>query len=388
MKTFEVKLSAQQLMAEARERTSINIVDSSIEEALTRLLQALNTEAQLTSAGADAWEHRLLRLLCNRLRMQRDFEAHPEINDQQVVRPIILLGGARTGTTKLHKMLAASGDFLYLPFWQGHELSLRTGDRKENPAPRIKDSDHYIRWFNQSAPKAKFTHGYGLFEPEEEIIVHEHAISCGFVLTLAIVPTFLQWWITQDFRKEYEFIKQALKYLQWQFHDGDPRPWVLKCPIYLGFEPWLKEVFSDATLITTNRNVTTALSSTLSTIYNYHKAYSDADRREFIGQMMLEGRYAILEQHMNNRDSHPDLNILDIAYSEVTKNAEHAIERIYSHAGMSLSKSARQRLRNWEKDNQQHKVGVHEYSLEEYSLTEEIVNNKFKPYIECFRDRF
>ena len=35
---------------------------------------------------------RLLNLLCNRLRMKRDFRAHPEIDQQKIVRPVIITG--------------------------------------------------------------------------------------------------------------------------------------------------------------------------------------------------------------------------------------------------------------------------------------------------------
>lgn len=72
-----------------------------------------------------AMESRLLRLLCNRLRMLRDFRAYPEIDDETIVPPLILSGGARTGSTKLHKLLAATGDFNYMTFWQAHTLGLR-----------------------------------------------------------------------------------------------------------------------------------------------------------------------------------------------------------------------------------------------------------------------
>ena len=100
-KGCQLSLSVQQLLAKAREITGIDIVDDDVVEPLTAMVKSLNEESNLHAAGARAMESRLLRLLCNRLRMQRDFKAHPEIADQPVRAPIVICGMARTGSTKL-----------------------------------------------------------------------------------------------------------------------------------------------------------------------------------------------------------------------------------------------------------------------------------------------
>ena len=108
---FEITSSARQLMAKARAATGIDILDSAIEVPLARLLKSLNAEAQLTEDGARAFEKRLLRVLNNRLRMERDFRNHPEINDQKIIRHLIMTGAARSGSTKLAKLFSASAAF-------------------------------------------------------------------------------------------------------------------------------------------------------------------------------------------------------------------------------------------------------------------------------------
>jgi hypothetical protein len=49
--------------------------------------------------------------------MQRDFLRHPEIAEQKVNGPLVIMGVARSGTTKLQKLLSQSGDFNFLTFW-------------------------------------------------------------------------------------------------------------------------------------------------------------------------------------------------------------------------------------------------------------------------------
>jgi phosphohistidine swiveling domain-containing protein len=98
--------------------------------------------------------------------MLRDSKQHPEMSEQEIVAPIVLTSLPRTGSTKLHKMLAASGDFLFLAAWQGFSLGLRTGNRGKHPAPRIRESDKYDRWFKARAPEGKRIHDYSTLEPD------------------------------------------------------------------------------------------------------------------------------------------------------------------------------------------------------------------------------
>jgi hypothetical protein len=131
----KLALSAEQMLAAARKTTGIDIVDSAALPRLKVLLDSLNTESKLHAAGAQGMQSKLLRILCNRLRMQRDFAQHPEIAQQKVTRPIFVLGMGRTGSTKTQKLLAASGDFNWLTYWRALNPSLRTGSRSESPQP-------------------------------------------------------------------------------------------------------------------------------------------------------------------------------------------------------------------------------------------------------------
>lgn len=375
-------------MAQARRTTGIDIVDSEIEEALQRLLPSLNEEARLTEQGAIAMERRLLRILGNRLRMLRDFAAHPQIEAQRIVRPVFLTGSPRTGSTKLHKLLAASGDFLYLPFWQVHTLSLRTGDRREDPAARIREASDYIEWFDAHSPKAKAIHGYGTFEPEEETLLYEQGLLGFFAFVIAFVPSFIQWYFQQDIRKITDFFVRAVKYLQWQFHDGDPRPWVFKYPAHQGLEPLLAQIFPDATFVTTNRDPVVTLSSMCSLIAACQEAYSDADWRKALGPMMIEGQRQRMLQFIAARERHPELRIFDIGYADLTHRAPQVTEALYAFLDMPLSDQARAAMLSWERDNAQHKHGVHKYSLEEFGLEPAGVREAFRPYIERYGDLF
>lgn len=383
MHSFKIESTATQMLAQARCDTGIDIADDDIEETLERLLHSLNTEAELSAEGAAAMTQRLMHVLCNRLRMHRDFARDPEIAAQAITKPLIFCGGGRTGSTKLHKLLAASGDFLYLPFWRGYCLGLRSGERAENPAPRIREADEHTRWFDRHAPLARLIHAYETFEAEEETLLLEHRFCGMFMMAFAFIPGYVQWSMP-FFREDLAFMKRCMQYLQWQFHEGDRRPWVLKCPIHFGNELLLRQVFPDATLVTTHRDPLETLSSTASLLEHYHQAYSNGSRKPTYGAMMLEGTAMGAESHMLSRDANPGLNILDVGYPDIIRNVELVLERIYAHAGLEFSEQAREATRNWERQNAQHRHGVHQHSLEEFGLSAEQAAARLRPY----RDRF
>jgi Sulfotransferase family len=377
--------SAAQLLAAARGETGIDIDDSEMQERLDHALQALNTQAQLSAEGALGMRGWVMRILRNRLRFKRDLANHPEILQQQIVRPLIMACGPRSGSTKMHKMLAAGGDFKVMYCWQGMCPALRTGNRIEDPTPRMREADAFARWFDSRAPKAKLIHHLDTLEIEEENLIFEHHFQGQYMAPFVNVPDYVTWYMaTYDFEYEMRFLKPWLQYLQWQFHDNDPRPWLIKNPSYVGNEPDILKVFPDATLITTHRDPVKVVSSGNSLTTEFQKAYSDADFRLPTGPAMIAGIAATWARHVANRKAHPGMRILDIGYPDTTKHAEKVVERIYAHYGKPLSDRACNAMHVWEHENTQHKHGAHQHSLEGYGINEEMIRHAFRDYIAEF----
>ena len=123
--------NAEDLMLLSREVTGIDLIDDKAIEPIGRLVTSLNEESDLHEDGFVAMEKKLLRILSNRLRMQRDILAHPEILDQKINAPIFIHGMPRTGSTKSQKILSKSGDFNWLVLWKTLNPSLISGNRDE-----------------------------------------------------------------------------------------------------------------------------------------------------------------------------------------------------------------------------------------------------------------
>ena len=369
-------MSADHMLARAREMTGIDIIDEAAVEPFRILHAAYNSDACLHEQGAIAIEKKLLRLLCNRLRMQRDFVRYPEIAETQITNPVFVYGQLRSGTTKIQKLLAASGDFHYLPFWQTYNPSLLTGSRTESPQPRIEEADAFIRWFDSMSPDAKLGHRFQTFEPEEESLILEHSLVSGVFIAFNTMSSYMQWLATQN-------PTITVEYLQWQ--SGENKPWVLKSPLWCGLEPFIVDVFPDARLLMTHRTPHKTVPSRCRLLDTFHAPFSDKPPEY---ETLRMGLAMGMEQHLKNRQSRPDIQILDIPYAEVTGPSEDGATKVYEFCGLPLGEEALQNIRNWEAANPIHKLGAFTYDPADYQLTPDLINRDFAAYLDFLNRTF
>jgi hypothetical protein len=370
--------SPEELMALARKESGIEIVDHAALEPLTVLVRSLNTESQLHEEGARGMQSRLVRILANRLRMQRDFAAHPEIAEQKVTAPLFICGMARTGSTKTQKMLAASGDFNWLPYWQVINPSLWTGDRSESPQPRIDDTEAFAQWFDTGSPETKYGHAFDTHEPEEESFILEHSLRTPTFLGWAPIGGYLEWLFTQDMTAHFVHLRDTLKYLQWQGLADPAKRWVLKSPLYSGLELQLLDIFPDAKLVMTHRHPALTTASGLRLLECFYRPYTHIPID--IGNY-VQGQMGVAAAHMQCRAALPDGTFHDVLFESLVESPEEVARTIYAFCGMTLSDASLARMKAWDAANPQHRLGKHSYSLEQYGLSQAMLDQGFGDYI-------
>ena len=106
---------ADALLAAASARTGLTDFGAAEREVpLRALVKAVRTEcwgAMTPSARSLAADY-LVHLLCNRLRLMADREAHPQIAQERLLGPMIVVGPPRSGSTLVHKLLSLDPDHL------------------------------------------------------------------------------------------------------------------------------------------------------------------------------------------------------------------------------------------------------------------------------------
>ena len=72
-------------------------------EGFENLVQSINHEADLNDIGLDAQKYRLTGVLANLLMIEEAFIRHPEILNEEINSPVVIVGLPRTGSTMTHR---------------------------------------------------------------------------------------------------------------------------------------------------------------------------------------------------------------------------------------------------------------------------------------------
>lgn len=375
--THPLSLTPAQLMAKARDIACVDLIDDEVVEPLTVLVRALNTEARLDFEGARAFEAKFLRLLVNRLRMKRDFLAHPEIAEQEIAGPLVVMGVARSGTTKLQKVLAASGDFNFLTFWQNFNWASVSGEPNEPLDARIAEAEAFCQWYDERSPETKLGHQFRALEPEEEGPLSEGCFVAPSFIGYAEMPSYAAWMGARPRSIFFTFLRDVLKYLQWQGLASPGKPWLLKSPNYNGHELAIRNIFPKARFVVANRSPLETLASMCKLLRCFRQAYGSP---EVDNALIVEGNYRSMDAHLENRAAHPDLPILDLCFEDIVGDLPTSIERIYAHAGLPLREPAREAMLARDATNRMHKLGGFRYTLAEAGLQEHVIRQRMAPY--------
>ena len=173
--------------------------------------------ADLNDIGVHILRSGLVHSLRMRLRAQEWIRRHPEITEEVIVAPIVVVGMMRSGTTLLQRLLAADNRFHCAYGWEVVEVAPELGyDWSTREDPRIAVSEKREATSRELAPELFSIHPMYAREPEEEIVFLSDAFLSHVPESGAHVPRYRAWIDGQDFAPAYAYLHRMLQFLQWQ----------------------------------------------------------------------------------------------------------------------------------------------------------------------------
>src|SRR5205823_7837563 len=166
----------------------------------------------------------------------------------------------------LHNLMAADPALRSLPYWESLEPVLPQSEvpAPGEPDPRIARTAAALDFVNTSMPYFKRMHEMTVDHVHEEIQLLAIDFSTMLFETMALMPSWRDWYQSHDQTPAYQYMKTVLQAMQWL--RGGER-WVLKSPQPLEQFGPLVATFPDATFVVTHRNpveVTTSLVTMMS----------------------------------------------------------------------------------------------------------------------------
>ena len=374
-----MKINANEILDQAKSETGLSYLGEPLFfEGLNRLIDSINNEANLNEIGIQAQPIRIQGLLTNRLRFEEDLKKFPEILDQEIIAPIVIVGLPRTGSTMTHRLLASDPNHTAMLWWEGRYPSLLPGEKRGDIKARMDLGKAEVDAVVAASPDALDIHPWDYKGADEEILLLEHNFLSTVPESFMALPSYSEWIEEQDHTLAYEDLKKFIQYLQWQNPGREKKRWVLKSPHHLGFIDKMISVFPDAKIIQTHRDPIKTVPSFCSMCANLFEPLTTNFDKVFIGKHWSNKLTRALNHCMSISEQHPD-NFLDLEFLNMIKDPIDEMKKIYEFIGESFGEKTEVAMDAWREENK-HEMGAHKYSLEEYDLTESQINNNFAKY--------
>ena len=374
-----MKINANEILDQAKSETGLSDLGEPLFlEGLNRLIDSINNEANLNEIGIQAQPIRIQGLLSNRLRFEEDLKKFPEILDQEIIAPIVIVGLPRTGSTMTHRLLASDPNHTAMLWWEGRYPALLPGEKRGDIEARMELGKAEVDAVVAASPEALDIHPWDYKGADEEILLLEHNFLSTVPESFMALPSYSEWIEEQDHTLAYEDLKKFIQYLQWQNPGREKKRWVLKSPHHLGFIDKMISVFPDAKIIQTHRDPIKTVPSFCSMCANLFEPLTTNFDKVFIGKHWSNKLTRALNHCMNISEQHPD-NFLDLEFLNMIKDPIDEMKKIYEFIGESFGEKTEVAMEAWREENK-HEMGAHKYSLEEYDLTESQINDNFAKY--------
>jgi NAD(P)-dependent dehydrogenase (short-subunit alcohol dehydrogenase family) len=366
------------LLGAARHSTGLtDFGDPFFRAPLAVLIDSIDREAHLHSFGRAIVRGRLLGMLENRLRIEQVAREFPEVEALPIRRPIVIAGLQRTGTTMLHRLLAADPRSRALAGWEALRPAPLPGEGRRGSFRRRAEGKLAQLALSRLAPEFFAIHPVEADAPEEDILLVDHSFTSQASEAILHVPSYASWLERQDLLEPYRYFSKILKVLDWQ-RPGDF--WVLKTPHHMEYLRELLTVFPDAVIVQTHRDPRATMGSFCSMVAHGRGLFSDeVDPRE-IGRHWLRKVRRMIDRTNAVRDSRPGASFVDVSYYDLLADPLREVRRIYASANLQFVPEAEERMREVLAREAQHRYGRHVYSARDFGLSPALVEDTFSDY--------
>jgi hypothetical protein len=358
-----VELTVPAVLAAAVKRTGLeDFGPVELCERLALQLEEVDQDGERTGLGRLTVWNDAVRAAANRLGIRALLKRHPEIEDVEIRRPIIVVGLPRSGTTHLVNLIAADQRLRSMPLWEGQEP---VPDPREQPGadgvdPRYARSARAWAGMQATAPLVAAMHPMSPDHIHEEIELQLPDFASYNQEWVVRAPRWRDHYLGHDQTPHYAYMKTVLKILQW-LRPGER--WVLKSPQHLEQLGPLLATFPDATVVITHRDPVAVIQSTITMLtYAARNSYR-TPRPEWYRDYWSDRIRRLLDASVRDRKLLPGERTLDVLFHEFMADDFATVERIYAVADLPMTPEARAQITSYLREHPRGKEGQLVYDL-------------------------
>ena len=350
-------------------------------EGLERIVEALNTEADLNDMGRVIQHATISNALIQRLNIENTYARHPEIDDEVVDGPVFVIGLPRTGTTALSQLVAADPQFRSLRMWESQAPTPPPEAATQHSDPRIAQAEAGLKMLDDMFPLMKTLYNSEPTAPTECQDLMGMSFRTFHFDGAVRAPRYLAWLMDCDMRGTYTFHRRVLKLLQWHC---PPTLWHLKTPVHMFALDALVEAYPNAKFLWSHRDPAKVMASVCSLIQYVRSWSSDRDDARELGAEQLDSWVEAVRRAMDFRHRVGDDRFADVSFADLQTDPVRTLQTSYETFGLTFSDATMRAVMRWAHEHRPGSRGTHDYELADYGLTPEGVRERFADYLAAY----
>jgi hypothetical protein len=361
-----VPLDEDSLIARARANTGLaDFGGEDWREPFQIFVKSLDEEAGLTLMGRILTRSDLLMYLEARLRIQDTFKRHPEIDDQELAPPMMIVGSGRSGTSAIQNLLSFDPDNGTPKHWEALFPCPPPEAATYQTDPRIPLADQRMTQWNRVTPEMASIHEFGGDMPTELIQLEAMSFQAGgWLIFCGFTPSYSAYMDARSGVPGLQYAKKVLKLLQWK----NPRHrWLLKSPDSMRYLPDVFKVFPNMQLIWMHRDPIKSVSSAVSLVGTILWTRSDQkmDSRAIAQLTNPAGLAGLFNRVMDqiDRGEVPAAQMHSVQYLELVDSPMETVEKLYRDMGIPLTTLARTAMQRYLREHPRESRPPHRYAV-------------------------
>lgn len=354
-------------------------------EGLDLYLEALTETAQLNEIGVGVAEDGVVNDLATRLKLEAWRKEHPEVAEQEIRQPIIIVGQPRTGTTILLDLMAQDPDNRAPLSWEVERPVPAPRTATYETDPRIAEAQAQFDLVDSFIPGFASFHELGAQLAQEDVRIFTGDFKSMQHSLQFEVPAYNRWLLREaDMSQAYAYHRKFLQHLQSEHHG---ERWLLKSPAHLWALPELIAEYPDAIVIQNHRDPLKVIASLSALGASLREMTTDHFEVTRLAAQYSEDIVLGLDRALEARRDQVFApgQVIDIRYQDIRHDLVGAVARIYDQIGLELTAETEARMRAFLAAHPGDQGGsLKRYSFAETGLVEAELRERVREYQEYF----
>ena len=344
-------------------------------EGLEHFCASAAEDARLNALGARAMGDQAAGKLAAGARVAAGLAADPVRAHRELLPPIVITGGWRSGTTFLFRLLATDPRLrALLPIdltrpWRVAGLSPAEREVLLTKLDGLPSPLHVLN------PTLETVHDHGNRLPEECVLALGADLRSWGLSSTVRLDGYSTWLATQDLGPSYREYRRLLQLLD----EDDGRRFVLKAPAHTPELRTLVDTFPGAIVVHLHRDIVETIASGASLFATFRATYSDEVDPIDVGRFQADQTELWLRRARAYGDEpHAGgATILDLAYDELVGSPAAAITRVYEAAGIEPPADTERFVTAYRQAAPAHAHGAHRYTNDDFGLDPDELRERF-----------